>query len=70
MRGFITPDGRKVLFVNKTDSDRPVKLSSELVGALSFTADEGTVDESPRTATVDGDELEMALFAVTVLKLK
>lgn len=70
MQGFITPDGRKALLVNKRDSDRPVKLSSELVGALLFTVDEGTDDESPRTATVDGDELEMASFAVTVLKLK
>jgi len=40
------------------------------VGASSLTVDESTGDDEPRSATVAGDQLTMAPFAVTVLKLK
>ena len=70
VQGYITTDGRKVLLVNKTNSDKTLSLASELKGAQSFTVDEMTGDDEPRGGTVDGDELKMAPFAVTVLKLK
>ena len=69
-QGFITPEGRKVLLVNKTNSEKTVKLAADLAGASSLTVDEETGDEEPRTGTVQGEELKMAPFAVTVLKLK
>src|ERR1019366_5613397 len=67
VQGFITPQGKKVLIVNKTNSDKTVKLSSELQSATSFTIDEATGDDEPRTSKVSGDELKMAPYAVSVL---
>jgi hypothetical protein len=70
VQGFVTPEGKKILLVNKANSEKTVKLASELNGSASLTVDEATGDEEPRAATVDGEELKMAPFAVTVLKLK
>jgi hypothetical protein len=58
------------LLVNKTNSEKSLKLALEFKGASSSTVDEATGDEQPRIGTVDGDELKMTPFAVTVLKLK
>jgi hypothetical protein len=70
VQGFVTPEGKKILLVNKANSEKTLKLASELNGAASLTVDEATGDEEPRAATVDGEELKMAPFAVTVLKLR
>jgi hypothetical protein len=67
IQGFITPQGKKVLLVNKTNSERAVTLSSELQNAASLTSDEATGDDEPRAGKVDGAELKLAPFAVTVL---
>jgi hypothetical protein len=67
IQGFITPQGRKVLLVNKTNSERTVMLSSELQNAASLTVDESTGDDEPRAGKADGAELKLAPFAVTVL---
>jgi hypothetical protein len=69
-QGFITPEGRKVLLVNKTNTEKTVKLAADLTGASSLTVDDETGDNEPRAGNVDGDELKLAPFAVTVLKLK
>jgi hypothetical protein len=70
VQGFVTPEGKKILLVNKANSEKTLKLASELEGAASLTVDEQTGDEEPRAASIDGEELTMAPFAVTVLKLK
>ena len=70
IQGFITPQGRKVLLVNKANSEKTVKLSSELHDAASLTVDEETGDEAPRATAAAGDELKLAPFAVTVLTPK
>jgi hypothetical protein len=67
IQGFITPEGKKVLLVNKTNSERTIMLSSELQNAASLTVDEATGDDEPRAGKVDGTELKLAPFAVTVL---
>ncbi|HWC17078.1 MAG TPA: hypothetical protein VG498_08685 [Terriglobales bacterium] len=68
IQGFITPQGRRVLLVNKTNREATVELPSEWQHATSSTVDEDTGDEQPRTANVNGSELKLAPFAVAVLK--
>jgi hypothetical protein len=70
IQGFITPQGKKVLLVNKTNSDKTVSLSSDVQGAASLTVDEETGDEAPRAGKTDGAELKMAPFAVTILTVQ
>ena len=69
IQGFITPQGKKVLFVNKTNTDQTVKLSAELANGATLTVDDQTGDEAPRAGKADGAELKMAPFAVTVLQV-
>jgi hypothetical protein len=68
MQGFITPQGKKVLVVNKTSLERTVNLTPEFHNAATFTVDEATGDDEPRAGKVDGTELRLAPFAVTVLQ--
>ena len=70
IQGFITPQGKKVLLVNKTNMEKTVKLSPELMGATTVTVDEATADTEPRAGSADGGEIKLAPFAVTVLKAK
>jgi hypothetical protein len=69
-QGFITEEGKKVLLVNRANSEKSVKLAADLVGAASFTVDEETGDGEPRVEKIQSQELKMAPFAVTVLKIK
>jgi hypothetical protein len=68
IQGFVTPQGRKVLLVNKTNSEKIVKLSPELQSASTLTVDEETGDDEPRVGKVEGAEVKLAPFAVTVLQ--
>jgi hypothetical protein len=47
-----------------------VKLSPELVGSSATTVDEESGDKEARAGVVDGADLKMAPFAVTVLLVK
>jgi hypothetical protein len=69
VQGFITPQGKKVLFVNKTNTDKTVKLQAELANGATLTVDDQTGDEPPRVGKADGAELKLAPFAVTVLQV-
>lgn len=68
IQGFVTPQGKKVLFVNKTNLDKSVKLTADLENGSTQTVDEATGDDAPRVGKVDGAELKLAPFAVTVLQ--
>ena len=70
VQGFITPQGRKVLLVNRTNKEKTVALSAELQNASSFTVDEATGDEAPRAGKADGANFKLAPFAVTVLSVQ
>jgi hypothetical protein len=70
VQGFITPQGKKVLLVNRTNKEKIVTLSAELQGASSFTVDEATGDEAPRAGKADGANFKLAPFAVTVLSVQ
>jgi hypothetical protein len=70
IQGFITPQGKKVLFVNKTNTEKTVKLTPDLQNGSTFTVDEETGDEAPRTGKTDGAELKLGPYAVTVLQLQ
>ena len=48
VQGFITPEGKKVLLVNRTNSEKSLKLAPDLKGASSLTVDEATGDDEPR----------------------
>jgi len=67
IQGFITSQGKKVLLVNKTNSEKTIKLSPDFEHATSLTVDEATADAEPRAGTPDGAELKLAPFAVTML---
>jgi hypothetical protein len=67
IQGFITPAGKKVLFANKTNSEKTIKLQAELANGTTLTVDDQTGDDEPRAGKADGAELKLAPFAVTVL---
>ena len=67
IQGFITPQGKKILLVNKTNSEKQVTLTPEFAQATSLTVDEATGDDQPRAGKVDGPAIKLAPFAVTVL---
>jgi hypothetical protein len=69
IQGFITPQGKKVLMVNKTNTEKIVKLQAELANGTTLTVDDQTGDEAPRTGKAEGTDLTMAPFAVTVLQV-
>jgi Glycosyl hydrolases family 39 len=66
-QGFITPQGKRVLLVNKTNSEKRVALGADLQNGASLTVDEETGDEPPRAGKAEGSELKLAPFAVTIL---
>jgi hypothetical protein len=70
VQGFITPQGKKVLLVNKTNSEKTVTLSAELHSASTHTVDEHTGDEAPREGKANGEKFKLAPFAVTVLSVQ
>jgi hypothetical protein len=69
VQGFVTPQGKKVLVVNKTNSEKTLALGADMQNASTLTVDEETGDEAPRSGKVDGGQLRLAPFAVTVLML-
>jgi hypothetical protein len=68
IQGFITPEAKKVLFVNKTNTEKTIKLAADLANGATQTVDEETGDDAPRAGKADGNELKLAPFAVTVLQ--
>ena len=53
VQGFITPQGKKVLLVNKTNSEKTVTLPSDLQISTFLTVDEETGDEPPRGGKIE-----------------
>ncbi|HEY1895679.1 MAG TPA: glycosyl hydrolase family 39 [Terracidiphilus sp.] len=70
VQGFITPQGKRVLLVNRTNREKTVTLSQELQNASSLTVDEATGDEAPRAGKAEGANFKLAPFAVTVLSVQ
>ena len=68
-QAFVTPQGRKVLLVNKTNMEKTVPLSPELQSATTLTVNADTGDNEPRAGKVEGHEIKLPPFAVTVLQL-
>jgi hypothetical protein len=68
IQGFITPAGHKVLFVNKTNKEETVKLQADLANGVTWTVDEATGEDAPRSGKANGDTLKLAPFAVEVLQ--
>ena len=69
-QGFVTPHGRKVLLINKTNGPETVSVPGDFSGAAFSVVDEATGDGAPRAGTVDGTTLTLAPFAVMVLTLR
>ncbi len=70
VQGFITPQGKKVLLVNKTNSEKTVTLASDLQNSTFLTVDEETGDEAPRGGKSEGASFKLAPFAVSVLNVQ
>ena len=69
MQGFVTPQGKKILLANKTNSEKTVTLGAGMENAATLTVDEETGDEAPRAGKAEGSTLRLAPFAVTVLSV-
>jgi hypothetical protein len=70
VQGFVTPQGRKVLLINRANEEKTVTLPSDLSAAAFSTVDESTGDEPPRTGKLSGARLTLPPFAVTVLEVQ
>jgi hypothetical protein len=70
VQGFITPQGKKVLLVNRANSEKTVILNHDLQNASTMTVDQETGDEAPRPGKAEGANLKLAPFAVTVLSVQ
>jgi hypothetical protein len=69
-QGFVTREGKKVLLVNKSNSEKTIMLGSDFKSAASLTVDEETGDGEPRSGLVKNGEVKLAPFAVTILELQ
>ena len=67
LQGFVTPQGKKVLLVNKTNRESTVEISPEWQHSHLLTIDEDTGDGEPRSQEVSSPELKLAPFAVAVI---
>ena len=70
VQGFITPQGKKVLLVNRTNGEKTFKLAADLQNAGTLTVEEESGDLAPREGKASGEELKMAPFAVTILSMQ
>jgi Glycosyl hydrolases family 39 len=70
VQGFLTPQGKKVLLVNKTNGEKTIELAQGLQNASMLTVDEATGDEAPRAGKAEGANLHLAPFAVAVLSVQ
>src|SRR5205085_4534713 len=70
VQGCLTPQGKKVLLVNKTNSEKVIVLEQDLQNASMLTVDEATGDEAPRAGKAEGANLQLAPFAVAVLSVQ
>jgi len=68
VQGFVTPQGRKILLVNRTNREETAEIPADFAHASFATVDEATGDSAPRTGQLSGTGLTLAPFAVTVLK--
>lgn len=69
-QGYETPQGRKILVVNMSDEKHVLDVPQNFANARFETVDEATGDDAPRESKVEGRELSLAPFAVTVLRAK
>lgn len=70
VQGYKTPQGRKILVVNTSDATHTVEAPTGFADASYETVDEATGDDAPRTGKLNGRELTLTPFAVTVLRAK
>ncbi|HLJ77376.1 MAG TPA: hypothetical protein VKT75_08180, partial [Acidobacteriaceae bacterium] len=68
VQGFVTPQGRRILLINRANEEKSVTLPADFSAARFSTVDESTGDEPPRTGNASGTTLTLAPFAVTVLE--
>jgi hypothetical protein len=68
VQGFVTPQGRRILLVNRSNAEETTTVPAGFEHAQFATVDEATGDDAPRTGTLSGPQLTLAPFAVTVLK--
>jgi len=67
VQAFVTPHGRKILIVNRSNKEETATVPAEFSNAKFATVDEATGDDPPRTGTLAGSTLALAPFAVTVV---
>ncbi len=67
-QAFDTPTGRKLLLVNQRNRRVEVTLPPGTGHAESSTVDEASGEDEPRGAEVSGSAIELAPFAVTVVR--
>jgi len=70
VQAFVTPQGRKLLLVNRSNHEETATVPADFTDATFATVDEATGDDPPRAGTIQGTGLTLAPFAVTVLRAK
>jgi hypothetical protein len=68
VQGFVTPQGRRILLINRANEEKSVTLPPDFSAARFSTVDESTGDEPPHTGNAGSTTLTLAPFAVTMLE--
>ena len=66
VQAFVTPEGKKLLLVNKRNRSIDIMLPQEASSAKLATVDEASGENAARTSQASGTSLTLAPFAVTV----
>lgn len=69
-QGYITPEGKEILLVNKRMREVAVTLPADAAGAEVRYVDETTGDNPPATTRVKGEAFTLRPFSVAVVTLK
>lgn len=68
VQGFATPQGRRILLINRANEQKSVTLPGDFSRARVSTVDESTGDGPPSAGRISGSTLTLAPFAVTVVE--
>jgi hypothetical protein len=66
-QAFLTPQGRKLLLINKRNRAAQITLPAEAAAATLSTVNESTGDGPPQISQVSGTTITLAPYAVTVV---
>jgi len=66
-QAFLTPQGKKLLLINKRNRTIPVTVPADFSGGTATTVDVATAAQPPMTSSISGIQLQLRPFAVSVI---